>query len=170
VKHPTQNVAGRGPDGSNGESQRRLSGKSIADRFVKQRERLLVLREMFLKEIHQLTAEAREETPNYSMHPADAATDSFDRDLVLALASFDQEGLYEIDAALRRIDDGTYGVCELTGKPISWERLEAMPWTRFSVEGERSVEGNNHRHIGVLRTVYPLEKQPSEETSEETES
>ena len=61
------------------------------------------------------------------MHMADAATDSFDRDLVLGLVSFEQEGLYEIDAALKRIEDGTYGICELTGKPIPWERLAAIP-------------------------------------------
>jgi RNA polymerase-binding transcription factor DksA len=104
------------------------------------------------------------------MHPADAATDSFDRDLVLALASHEQESLYEIDAALRRIDNGTYGMCELTGRPIPWKRLEAMPWTRFSVEGERRVEGNSHPRIGALGTIHHLEKQPIEETSEEAES
>ena len=165
MKHSTQSGVRL-----NGESQRRLREKSIADRLIKQRERLLRLREIFLKEIHQLTSEACEETPSYSMHPADAATDSFDRDLVLGLASFEQEGLYEIDAALRRIDDGTYGVCELTGRPIPWKRLEAVPWTRFSIEAERRVEGNDRPHIGALGTVQPLEKQPSEETSEEAES
>jgi RNA polymerase-binding protein DksA len=153
--------------GLNGKSRRWLSEKSIADRLVKQRERLLLLRETVLKEIHQLTAEACEETPSYSMHPADAATDSFDRDLVLGLASFEQEGLYEIDAALKRIDDGTYGVCELTGTPIPWKRLKAMPWTRFSIEGERRVEGKNLPHIGALGSVQLHEKQPSEETPEE---
>ena len=104
------------------------------------------------------------------MHPADAATDSFDRDLVLGLASFEQGGLYEIDAALRRIDDGTYGVCELTRRPIPWKRLEAVPWARFCVEAERRVEGDDRPHIGALGTVQPLEKQPSEETLEEAES
>jgi DnaK suppressor protein len=104
------------------------------------------------------------------MHPADAATDSFDRDLVLALASHEQESLYEIDAALRRIDNGTYGMCEWTGRPIPWKRLEAMRWTRFSVEGERRVEGNSHPRIGALGTIHHLEKQPIEETSEEAES
>ena len=165
MKHSTQ-----GRVGFNGESHRELREKSVADRLSKQRERLLRLREIVQKEIHQLTAEACEETPSYSMHPADAATDSFDRDLVLALASFEQDGLYEIDAALRRIDDGTYGVCELTGRPIPWKRLEAIPWTRFSVEGERRLEGNNHPHIGALGTVQPVEKQMIEETSEEAES
>jgi RNA polymerase-binding transcription factor DksA len=170
VKQSTQKGAGQGMGGLNGKSQRELSEKLIADRLIKQRERLLLLREILLKEIHQLTAEACEETPSYSMHPADAATDSFDRDLVLALASYDQEGLYEIDAALRRIEDGTYGVCELTGRPIPWERLEAMPWTRFSVEGERRVEGNSHPRIGALGTVQTREKEPTEEISEEAES
>ena len=72
-------------------------------RLMKQRARLLKLREDLSKEIQQLTAEAREETPNYSIHMADAGTDSFDRDLVLGLVSFEQEGLYEIDAALKCI-------------------------------------------------------------------
>jgi len=143
---------------------------AISHRLVKQRQRLLGLREALLEEIYQLRSEASEENPSYSMHPADAATDSFDRDLVLALASFEQDGLYEIDAALRRIDDGTYGVCELTGRPIPWKRLEAIPWTRFSIEGERHLEGNNHPHIGALGTVQPVEKQLIEETSEEAES
>ena len=113
----------------------------MTQRLTKQRERLLRLREIVLKSIQQLTAEACGETTSYSLLPADAATDSFDRDLVLGLASFEQEGLDEIDAALKRIDDGTYGVCELTGRPIPWRRLKAMPWTRFSVEGERRVGG-----------------------------
>ena len=127
--------------------------KSMRHRLMKQRAWLLRLREDLSKEIQQLTAEACEETPNYSMHMADAATDSFDRDLVLGLASFEQEGLYEIDAALKRIEDGTYGICELTGKPIPWERLVAIPWTRFSIEAENQLEGNTHPHIGRLGTV-----------------
>ena len=87
---------------------------------------------------------------------ADAGTDSFDRDLTLGLASFEQEALYEVDAALQRIDDGTYGVCELTGRAIPWKRLEAIPWTRFSIEAEVKLETRGaHPHIGALRTVQP---------------
>jgi DnaK suppressor protein len=142
-----------------------VSELSISDRLAKQRDRLLRMGENLSKEIQQLTAEAREETPSYSMHPADAATDSFDRDLVLGLASFGQEGLYEVEAALNRIDDGTYGVCELTGQPIPWERLEAIPWTRFSLEAEKQLEGNIRPHIGMLGTVQPAETQRLEESS-----
>lgn len=126
---------------------------SVRDRLMKQRARLLRLREDLAKEIQRLRGEACEETPNYSMHMADAATDSFDRDLVLGLASFEQEGLYEIEAALKRIEEGTYGVCELTGKAIPWERLEAIPWTRFSIEAENQLEGNVRPHIGPLGRV-----------------
>src|SRR5580704_18434167 len=136
--------------------------KSMRHRLMKQRARLLRLREDLSKEIQQLTTQACEETPNYSMHMADAATDSFDRDLVLGLASFEQEGLYEIDAALKRIEDGTYGICELTGRPIPWERLEAIPWTHFSIEAENQLEGNIHPHIGRLGTVRTGEMELSE--------
>jgi hypothetical protein len=95
---------------------------------------------------------------------ADAATDSFDRDLVLGLVSFEQEGLYEIDAALKRIEDGTYGVCELTSKPIPWERLAAIPWTRFSIEAENQLEANIHPHLGRLGRVRTAEKELSSVT------
>ena len=107
------------------------SEKPMCQRLMKQRAWLLRLREDLWKGIQHLTAEACEESPHYSMHMADAATDSFDRDLVLALVSFEQEGLYEIDAALKRIEDGTYGVCELTGKAIPWERLEQFRGLAF---------------------------------------
>ena len=130
---------------------------AISNRLKKQRQRLLRLREAFLEEIHKLKSEAGEENPTYSMHPADAGTDSFDRDLVLGLASFKQEGLYEIDAALERIDEGTYGVCELTGKLIPWERLAAVPWTRFSLEAQKQIEGATRPHIGSRATVQQFE-------------
>ena len=110
-------------------------------RLRKQLQRLLKLREDLAREVYQLRAEACEEIPNYGLHMADAATDSFDRDLVLGLASFEQEGLYEIDAALKRMEDGTYGICELTGKPIAWERLKAIPWTRFCSRPKTNSSG-----------------------------
>jgi len=131
--------------------------KGISNRLMMQRQRLLRLRVAVLKEIHRLRSEASEENPNYSMHPADAATDSFDRDLVLGLASFKQEGLYEIDAALERIDDGTYGVCELTGQLIPWKRLEAIPWTRFSLEAEKRFELDTRPRLGPLGTIRQVE-------------
>ena len=140
-------------------------------RFAQQRDRLLRIRTVLLQRIKRLAAEASEDTPGYSIHMADAATDSFDRDLTLGLASFEQEMLYEVDAALKRLDDGTYGVCELTGRPIPWERLEAIPWTRYSIQAEIELEGGSHPHIGSLGTVREFDEEVLETPSDlESES
>ncbi|MNC89376.1 General stress protein 16O [compost metagenome] len=77
---------------------------------------------------------------------ADAGTDTFDRDFALSLVSSEQEALSEIEAAIKRISDGTYGICELTGKPISRERLMAVPFARFSVESQAEVERLKRRN------------------------
>jgi RNA polymerase-binding transcription factor DksA len=130
-------------------------GETTHQHLVQQRKRLLRIRASVLHQIKRLAEEACEDTPGYSVHMADAATDSFDRDLALGLASFEQDLLYEVDAALKRLDDGAYGICELTGKPIPWNRLRAIPWARFSVAAETNLEGNAHPHIGTLRTVRP---------------
>ena len=82
---------------------------------------------------------------HYGNHQADAGTDSFDRDFALSLVSNEQDALYEIEEAIRRMMDGTYGACEQTGEPIKKERLEAVPFARFSLEGQREYEKNNRR-------------------------
>ena len=81
----------------------------------------------------------------YGQHMADAGTDTFDRDFALSLVSSEQEALSEIDAAIKRILDGTYGICEVTGKPIAKDRLLAVPFTRFSAEAQKQIERNRHR-------------------------
>jgi RNA polymerase-binding protein DksA len=137
--------------------QHSIQGRTITPgRLVHLRSKLLRIRAALLQRIKRLTEDASEDTPGYSIHMADAGTDSFDRDLTLGLASFEQEALYEVDEALQRIDDGTYGVCVLTGRPIPWKRLEAIPWTRFSIEAEAKLETlGTHPHIGLLGTVQP---------------
>jgi RNA polymerase-binding transcription factor DksA len=145
------------------------AGKFAAQRkgrrgLVKQRRVLLGLREAVMERIQDLAAEAREENPSYSLHMADAATDTIDRDVFLGLVSFEQEMLYEIDAALRRIEEGTYGICELTGRSIPAARLEAIPWTRFAVDAQKEIEGSRHPHIGALGRVR-LEKEEQPEAA-----
>jgi RNA polymerase-binding transcription factor DksA len=81
----------------------------------------------------------------YGQHMADAGTDTFDRDFALSLVSSEQEALSEIEAAIKRIHDGTYGVCEITQKPIAKERLLAVPFTRYSAEAQKQVERHSHR-------------------------
>jgi RNA polymerase-binding transcription factor DksA len=103
--------------------------------------RLTVLRNQFLKNKEALAEDSRKETPNGSgEHMADAATDSYDRDWALAMLSSDQNALYEIEQALKRIVDGAYGTCELSGKRIEAERLKSIPWTRFSAGVQQELE------------------------------
>lgn len=77
----------------------------------------------------------------------DAGTDNFDRDFALSLLSTEQDALNEIEAAIQRIYDGTYGICEETGVEIDAERLEAVPFTRFSVEGQKSHEATARKRV-----------------------
>jgi RNA polymerase-binding transcription factor DksA len=81
---------------------------------------------------------------SYGQHMADAGTDTFDRDFALSLVSNEQEALSEIEAAIKRILDGSYGICEITAKPISKERLLAVPFTRYSAEAQKQIERNRH--------------------------
>ncbi len=81
----------------------------------------------------------------YGQHMADAGTDTFDRDFALSMVASEQEALSEIDSALKRIHDGTYGICEITQKPIAKERLLAVPFTRYSAEAQKDIERNRHR-------------------------
>jgi len=139
--------------------------KKIAQRspnWSRQRERLFKLQEASVAHIRKLIDLAAEERPEFSTHLGDAATDTFDRDLTLSLVSFEQEKLYEIEAALKRIDDGSYGICELTGQPIPQRRLEAVPWTRFSEAAERDLGVTSHPHLGELHSVRVMPDGASE--------
>ena len=71
------------------------------------------------------------------MHMADAGSDTYEQEFTLQLAASEREVLREIDEALARIADGTFGVCEVTGKPISLPRLLAKPLARVSIEVAR---------------------------------
>jgi RNA polymerase-binding transcription factor DksA len=86
----------------------------------------------------------------YGTHQADAGTDNFDRDFALSLVSSEQEALNEIEEAILRIKNGTYGICEVTGKPIPAARLTAVPFTHYSVEGQAEYEKNLRRKSNHL--------------------
>jgi RNA polymerase-binding transcription factor DksA len=81
----------------------------------------------------------------YGQNMSDGGINTFDRDFVLSLVSSEQEALSEIDAAIKRIHDGTYGVCESSGKPIPKERLLAVPFTRHTAEAQKLIERNRYR-------------------------
>jgi DnaK suppressor protein len=132
------------------------SPKKVKAEWQKYCQRLLDLREQLLGQMNGLAKESAQELPGYSLHMADSGTDNFDRDFALSLLSSDQDAVYEIEEALKRIEKKTYGVCELTGKTIPKARLEAIPWTRFTVEAQAQLEREGalrSRRIGQLGTV-----------------
>lgn len=131
---------------------------------------LLDLRNQILVQIGQLSREANEERVPFSMHMADSGTDSFDRDFALSLLSADHRSLYEIEEALRRIENGSYGVCEMSGKPIAARRLEAIPWTRCSLEAQKQLEADGtwrQTHLAEINSLYGESATATEEGEEE---
>ncbi len=110
----------------------------------KQKQRLIELRDAYLNSIEGVASETiRNENGDasaFGMHQADAGSDAYDRDFALSLLGKEQDALYEINEALKRIETGTYGMCEGTGVMIPEERLEAMPFARFSVTYQEKLE------------------------------
>ncbi len=84
-------------------------------------------------------ADAREQAENdtaYSFHMADAGTDAMEREKLFLMIARQQKYIGYLDRALERIENRTYGVCKVTGQPISKERLEAVPHTEISIEAK----------------------------------
>ena len=130
--------------------------KKVKPEWLKFYNNLLELRDQLLHQMNGLAKESAQELPGYSLHMADSGTDNFDRDFALSLLSSDQDAVYEIEEALKRIEKKTYGVCELTSKNIPKARLEAIPWTRFTVDAQAQLEKDGalkSRRIGQLGTV-----------------
>ena len=128
----------------------------IRAEWVKYYQRLMELRDQLVRQMNGLAKESAQEMPGYSLHMADSGTDNFDRDFALSLLSSDQDAIYEIEEALKRIEKNTYGICELTGKPIPKSRLDAIPWTRFTVQAQAQLEREGalrQRRLGALGTV-----------------
>lgn len=76
----------------------------------------------------------------YSLHMADQASDNYDREFLLELANNEQEVLYQIDEALKRIKDKSYGVCNECTKSIPKQRLKAIPFVEYCVPCQEAIE------------------------------
>jgi RNA polymerase-binding protein DksA len=76
----------------------------------------------------------------YTYHMADVATDTYDREFSLGLASNEQKSLYELEDALKKIDEGTFGICEECASPIAKIRLKAVPQARLCVKCQKKKE------------------------------
>ncbi|MBI3306899.1 MAG: TraR/DksA C4-type zinc finger protein [Candidatus Omnitrophica bacterium] len=95
--------------------------------------------------LNQSQRDAAGDLSGYSFHMADMATDNFDREFNLGLAAGEQQSLNLIDAALRRIKDGTYGNCETCSKPISQKRLMAVPHATLCIKCQELEEKKKRR-------------------------
>ena len=87
-----------------------------------------------------LGASARESSGELSINSSDSGTETFNRDIALSMVASEQEALEEIEDAIDRIFDGSFGVCQETKKPIKKNRLKVVPFTRFSLEGQTLYE------------------------------
>jgi RNA polymerase-binding transcription factor DksA len=90
--------------------------------------------------LHRAGRETGADLSGAAQHSADHGTDNFDREFALSLASAEQDVMYEVDEALMRIEEGTYGICEHTGVLIEPARLEVIPYTRYSVQAQAKME------------------------------
>ena len=85
------------------------------------------------------------ELSGYSFHMADQATDLYDREFLLELAEGERDMLYALDEAIKRIDEGSYGVCETCGCAITKQRLKAMPQAKNCIECQEQEEKSSRR-------------------------
>jgi RNA polymerase-binding transcription factor DksA len=130
---------------------------------------LLDMRDRLLRTRHERISEASEPLKAHGINFAESATEQIDHDLALGELSATQETLFEIDQALRRILDGSYGKCELTGNRISAARLRAVPWTRFCAEVETALENEAAISRCQLRQPGSVRNRQFEDQEEQKE-
>lgn len=106
------------------------------------KEELLTLKKQISKVVQGVTEDVKtqEESKGYSQHQADEGTDDFGRTISLELSNKEFEVIKQIDHALSKIENGTYGICDITGKEIPKKRLEAIPYASMTVEAQQLVE------------------------------
>jgi len=115
-----------------------LSKKEIA----KFKQQLEDLRAQIMRTFEESAREVKspEESKGYSQHQADEGTDDFYRQITIQLSGEETQVLKQIDRALEKIEKGTYGICDVTGKPINKKRLEAIPYASMTVEAQEQQE------------------------------
>jgi DnaK suppressor protein len=129
----------------NGKPRKNAAGFSPRD-LDHFRELMLAKRRELLGDLRSMEHEAlhsggSSNLSNLPIHMADMGTDNYEQEFTLGLVEKDRTILREINAALAKMQNGTYGICEGTGKPINRERLEYQPWARYSIEYARKLEG-----------------------------
>lgn len=124
---------------------KRLTKSPLTKPRLKQfRELLLAKRRDLLGDMNGIQAEVvannGSDLSNVPTHPADIGTDNFEQEFTLGLLESERTLLAEIEEALKRVKEGTYGVCVGTGQAIGIARLKARPWAKYSIEYARMME------------------------------
>jgi RNA polymerase-binding transcription factor DksA len=144
-----------GPAGGNGESAILDAAKAHLSDVEREffRGVLLEARGQLVGDVNHMEGEALKKNRTDAagdlslmpIHMADIGTDAYEQEFTIGLIENETETLREIDAALERLRNGTYGICEATGKPIGKARLKVMPWARYCVAHERTEEDRRNR-------------------------
>ncbi|MDD3296549.1 MAG: TraR/DksA C4-type zinc finger protein [Candidatus Omnitrophica bacterium] len=132
---------------------KKTSKKQVKRRFVKKeleayKEKLLDLKDDIMRQMKDISEDTLMKTQKdvsgdfsgYGLHMADVATDNYERDFNLGLVSNERKTIMEIDEALKRIEDGTYGICQMSGKPIAKTRLNAIPYAKYTKKCQEQRE------------------------------
>jgi len=115
--------------------------KNFKNLIIKRKEEILEeLRHIRDDTLRQSQRDAAGDISAYTLHMADIATDSYDREFSLGIASNERKILYEIDDSLKRIEEGTFGICECCDKPIAKTRLKVLPYTRLCRKCQEKLE------------------------------
>ena len=117
-----------------------IDTEQLRQRMLEERRRVVDAIDNIHAENPGSIGDETEETTFQDNHLGDIATATFDREMASTLEDNSTHVLAEIDAALKRIDEGTFGVCTRCGQPIDAERLEALPWATLCIEDKRKQE------------------------------
>jgi DnaK suppressor protein len=144
AKFPNNSPVPLAPVPTDGKPKKNLAGLGVRD-LEHFRELILAKRRELVGDMTSMEREALRSAngtnlSNLPLHMADMGTDNYEQEFTLGLVEKERGLLRELNRALAKIQDGTYGICEGTGKPINRPRLEAQPWARFSIEYARMME------------------------------
>jgi DnaK suppressor protein len=144
VEEPVVEIPQAAAVPTNGRPRKNLAG--IAPRELEVfRDAILAKRREIVGDMSSMEREALRSSgsnlSNLPLHMADMGTDNYEQEFTLGLMEKERKLLRDLNDALAKIQNGTYGICEGTGKPISKARLEAQPWARYSIEYARKLEG-----------------------------
>lgn len=138
-------VAAKPPKPAIATSEKRIKNPHFTDKDLEFfRAELLNKRRELMGDMHSMEREALSKNSSdlstLPVHMADQGTDAYEQEFTLTLVEKDRQLLRDVNDALAKIQNGTYGICEGTALPISRARLEAVPWSRFSIEHQRALE------------------------------